>query len=302
MNGQTSRKVCAQAATCKGDGGPRCREIVAAGARSSGDGFTLVELLVVIAIIALLVSILVPTVAMAIELARRAKCATNLNTISKAMAMYNQDQGSYPYVPLNEAGWGVKIGTGRTVDPWDGASQSRSATANLYLLVQGYYCPVGAFVCPSGMESPDRTDPDEKWDFPDGTAVSYSLMNPYGEERYFQDSPLPVILLADGSPYFDDGTGLRNNRPVVDLGGDPDEETVRQGNSRNHARNGQNVATTGGSTRFEKRADIGVSGDNIYTRASAGATDAGGTIPAPGADGSASDQGPAGEKDTYLIP
>ena len=42
-------------------------------------GFTLIELLVVIAIISLLVSILIPSLKRAKELARRAVCASNLH-------------------------------------------------------------------------------------------------------------------------------------------------------------------------------------------------------------------------------
>ena len=51
-------------------------------------GFTLIELLVVIAIIALLVSILIPSLAMAKELARRAICSGQFRHIALAANMY----------------------------------------------------------------------------------------------------------------------------------------------------------------------------------------------------------------------
>lgn len=54
-------------------------------------GFTLIELLVVIAIISLLVSILLPSLSKAMELAKGAKCLANLRNIGVTMAFYTQD-------------------------------------------------------------------------------------------------------------------------------------------------------------------------------------------------------------------
>ena len=60
-------------------------------------GFTLIELLVVVAIIALLVSILLPTLTAAREKARRIKCAVNAKQLVQAMNMYsNEYNGYYP--------------------------------------------------------------------------------------------------------------------------------------------------------------------------------------------------------------
>jgi len=54
-------------------------------------GFTLIELLVVISIIALLLSVLVPSLSKAKESARRTICQTNLKQISLITFMYAQD-------------------------------------------------------------------------------------------------------------------------------------------------------------------------------------------------------------------
>src|SRR4030042_7024590 len=60
-------------------------------------GFTLVELLVVIAIIALLMSILMPSLAKARSVACRLKCAHNLRQIYLAVNMYlNANEDTYP--------------------------------------------------------------------------------------------------------------------------------------------------------------------------------------------------------------
>ncbi len=59
--------------------------------------FTLIELLVVVAIIALLISILLPSLSKARELAKRSVCAANLSGNGKSIAIYaNQYRGSYP--------------------------------------------------------------------------------------------------------------------------------------------------------------------------------------------------------------
>jgi len=58
--------------------------------------FTLIELLVVIAIIALLVSILMPALSKAKEIAMRSKCAVQSRATASAALLYADDYGSLP--------------------------------------------------------------------------------------------------------------------------------------------------------------------------------------------------------------
>ena len=323
MNGQTTWKLRAKAGPPKAD---ECFRPARAGRRASlaftliepldfaqgklpvvrqrkAVGFTLIELLVVISIISLLASIMVPSLNHAMELARRAKCATNLYHVATiGLTLYAHDAGAYPCVPLNGGGWNAAVGSARSVSPYNGQLQNRNPTSGLYLLVRGSLCPAGMFCCPSAQEKPEPGAADQ-WDFEDGTRVSYALQNPYGSKCYFSDdAESAAVLLADGSPYFDPKTGLRNDAPVVNLAGSPTEDQIRKGNSPNHRGAGQTIAGIHGGARFERRADCGLNADNIYTRAETPVgTDGNGSLPAAGA-GSAADQGPAGPKDNYLIP
>src|SRR6476646_10120250 len=72
--------------------------------RSRPRGFTLVELLVVIGIIALLMSILLPTLNKARESAKKVQCQSNLRQIGQAFVMYcNANKGKLPYSSWNDA-------------------------------------------------------------------------------------------------------------------------------------------------------------------------------------------------------
>ena len=62
-----------------------------AGAGKSKHGFTLIELLVVIAVIAVLMSILMPSLRSAREQARRAVCLNHISSAGKLLLMYAQD-------------------------------------------------------------------------------------------------------------------------------------------------------------------------------------------------------------------
>lgn len=59
----------------------------------AGHGFTLIELLVVIAIIALLISILLPTLSAARAQGRAARCLSQLRTLGQGMTMYTTQNG-----------------------------------------------------------------------------------------------------------------------------------------------------------------------------------------------------------------
>lgn len=115
-------------------------------------GFTLVELLVVIGIIALLISILLPSLNKAREAARTIKCASNLRTIGQGLALYQVDsKGFYPAAYMYKGSYQTG---GTPLTPYEGyihwssylyGTKAKGNNDGMFRTVEGW----GAFVCPS---------------------------------------------------------------------------------------------------------------------------------------------------------
>src|SRR5687767_6266697 len=76
--------------------------------RNAYRGFTLVELLVVVGIIAVLVGLLLPSLARARQQANAVKCAANLRSIGAGLAIYlAENKQTYPAAYVYRAGPGV---------------------------------------------------------------------------------------------------------------------------------------------------------------------------------------------------
>jgi len=268
-----------------------------------GKGFTLIELLVVIAIIALLVSILLPSLNRAKELAKRSSCSVNQKGIINALVMYSNERGreQLPYVPLPPVGvahrWNRPIGVRRTINMFEAANPPHhNVSMNYWLLVRGEFTKVEAFVCPSTEDTVDPVRHDgassdlneaDFWDFvpADDDAsmnkkhLSYGLQNPYGENRPLSVSATSgVAWVADSSPYVmttPNMSGLLDDSAtVVDWeGADPIEAKREDGNSPNHMQEGQNVGYCDGAVAWHDVANCGYDKDNIYSAVEASADD-----------------------------
>ena len=116
-------------------------------ARKIKNAFTLVELLVVIGIIALLIAILLPSLAQAREAARSIACLSNLRQIGVAIISYANDNRGGP--PIGHWNWGSSTATWMTlINPYLGGIGDTGATIQSRTRV--YLCP--SATVPAGIQ------------------------------------------------------------------------------------------------------------------------------------------------------
>ena len=258
--------------------------------------FTLIELLVVIAIIALLISILLPSLSRARELSKRTVCSANLRGIGQAMYIYAQDDpGVFPAIAATS---GIPPSTAsegqmtlfdpvtRTAEP--STTGVPSPTVDMWSIVRANNTTPKQYICPSTVDSQDpATDTTAYFDFLGPQHLSYAYQYQHDpNRRIIGTSSEPTFpFMADANPYIKGGvTGS-----IV-----TDRNSQFRGNSDNHTnREGQNILFQDSHVLFEKGPDVGISGkvsgvassrgrDNCYTwTTSTAAVDPGVAAPSP---------------------
>ncbi len=135
--------------------------------------FTLIELLVVIAIIALLVSILMPSLQKAKELAKDVVCRSHQKNVSLAIFLYAQEHGdSFPYnsdrITVNgdpyapNVHWAVRVGR---IDEYEMPDYFRADSEHERIALEGYIDyhwwirDEGSFKCPSARDQVEPKTP-----------------------------------------------------------------------------------------------------------------------------------------------
>lgn len=263
-------------------------------------GFTLIELLVVIAIIALLISILLPSLSRARELAKRTVCASNckaIGTSNKIYANENEeswviptfqetliDRGGVSYASTGAIGENLLVPEENLMAQIDGGPNSQtprrdeqsdainmgafvSPTRAFWMLIRTGDMTVKSFICPSSGDIADDTEEiDRYYDFKGLRRVSYGYQVPFGpfDTRPSENVDTRMAMAADNGPYAQ-SVGLRPEN--YDLESSPREWF--NFNSPNHggrgSGDGQNVLFADGHASFETTPVTGVDHDNIYT-------------------------------------
>lgn len=195
--------------------------------RQNDRAFTLIELLVVVAIIALLIAILLPSLARARESGKRTTCASNIKGLSSSCSTYAHDnRGEWPQVPtyrdmpvlvpgpfrsMGSASAGSPLRDEPSADD-NLTGQNVSPSRCLWMLLRRGDVAAKSFICPSSSEDTvDNTeDVNRFYDFKGYGYLSYGYQMPYyvrdNQCRPSQKVDPRMVLLGDKNPGMTRGT------------------------------------------------------------------------------------------------
>ena len=210
-------------------------------------GFTLVELLVVIGIIALLVSILLPTLSKAREQAKRTACMSNLRQLGAITLMYAAENKGWLPARTADMPWPLEAlaQTGHT------PPQEGNPKHDMRLYFQKYFKgwditkPNPIFHCPS-MEGtqmlvrygeqawPARTTGEFGGMGSNYYVMGYAYFGGFGHNVYFTSQPQPGVVPGPGTQFWKSGIRIprkASDKPYLTIWGDLIEDKRLNGDT-----------------------------------------------------------------------
>ena len=242
--------------------------------------FTYVELLVVLALIVLGIAFLLPMRRHHGDSANRTKCSSNLRQIGQAMLLYSNDnRGAYPRTrqspgPIRTPTWGTGIAATQPFK--DDGPADNDVTAAVFLLLRTQDITAEVFACP--VQGDYATTPvvdayggktvKERSNFSDYRVnLSYSFQNPYADDaavakgwKWNNTLGAEYAIGADMNP----GVSGKGDNVMAPTNTSP-AGVMKQANSRNHDRDGQNILYGDGHVAWESNPFVSVDRDNMYT-------------------------------------
>ena len=269
---------------------------------SSGRNIRLILGIIALAIVvvgaACVLFIILPTLNIARERAKRVQCFNNLRCIGQALQLYANDNTMYPrtyYDPGQSASFTPNFTGGAKTSPSNnpflpapnGSVGTNNALAAMFLLVRTTDMNPEVFICPSSSQVKDTfttasgitLTSNAVSNFTSANNVSYSFasMYPYHDLAAADDHRTPISRGYKWDPKaFDnfaiaadrnDGFTTANAAAVAALTSNSAPAQQRLANSRNHAQDGQNVLYNDGHVAWAQTMWVGVNNDGIYTAA-----------------------------------